>query len=76
MASNKAKLALGGGPNSFRGGKKTYSVKTMNGNFVEEWYNPDVDHGGFTSTAYISMAHDGMLKGKSEFSPPLSLPLL
>lgn len=33
------------------------------GNWVEDWYNPELDQGSFTSTGYISIAQRSMLEG-------------
>jgi hypothetical protein len=56
------KKELGGGPNSFRGGRnsKLYSVKTRVGNWLEDWSDC-----GFTAAGYISMAQAQMYEGEA-----------
>ena len=56
--------AVTGGTNILRGGKRTYTCKTLIGNFVEESYRPDINMAGFSGgEIYMTTSKAQMLEG-------------
>jgi len=51
------------GANCFRGGKNHYGYRTKSGNWVEDQYDPNIEKAYFTTSAYVSTSHHGMMKG-------------